>query len=207
MSGDKPLYPLRERRKLRTRQALLLATRELVAEKGFEDFTLEQVADRAEVHVQTLYRHFPTKSELLSAGALFVQEELERALKEERKDETTIEVWRTFIARHAMESDQLCRQFVVPVESSASWAIHVRYIELLSEGLAVDMGVDRKTDRRPFFLACMLKGAVDTLYVEWSTSGQVGKIKSKLLKTIDEINDKFLVELLPQKQQVSLVEG
>ena len=34
---------------------------------GFEDTTLESIAEEAGLHVQTLYRHFPKKNDLIGA--------------------------------------------------------------------------------------------------------------------------------------------
>ncbi|MGI9019605.1 MAG: TetR/AcrR family transcriptional regulator [Solirubrobacterales bacterium] len=50
----------------RNRKRILTAARELFAEHGF-DAQIEQIARRAEVGVGTVYRHFPTKDDLLEA--------------------------------------------------------------------------------------------------------------------------------------------
>jgi AcrR family transcriptional regulator len=50
----------------RNRERLLVAARELVAEAGNE-VALDEVARRAGVGNATLYRHFPTRTELLAA--------------------------------------------------------------------------------------------------------------------------------------------
>jgi len=50
-----------------TRQRILAATRELYANKGSRGTTTREVADRAGVNEATLFRHFGTKQQLLSA--------------------------------------------------------------------------------------------------------------------------------------------
>lgn len=50
----------------RNRERLLAAARDLFAERG-PDAALEQVAARAAVGVGTLYRHFPTRGDLIEA--------------------------------------------------------------------------------------------------------------------------------------------
>ena len=60
-------YPLREKRKLQSRADLVGAAIDLFANQGFEETTLEAVAEKAGLHVQTLYRHFPTKTDLVAA--------------------------------------------------------------------------------------------------------------------------------------------
>jgi AcrR family transcriptional regulator len=48
-----------------TRQRILLATREVFAQKGSRGTTTREVAERAEVNEATLFRHFGTKQQLL----------------------------------------------------------------------------------------------------------------------------------------------
>lgn len=54
-----------ERRTAVTRDAILEALAELVAEDGVRDLAVQSVADRAGVSHRTVYRHFPTKEALL----------------------------------------------------------------------------------------------------------------------------------------------
>ena len=49
----------------RTRQVVLNATADLVAEIGFDNMTIEGVSDRCGVARSTIYRHWPGKGELL----------------------------------------------------------------------------------------------------------------------------------------------
>ncbi|MEW1960500.1 TetR family transcriptional regulator [Kineococcus sp. NPDC059986] len=56
---------LRELKAERTRASLHTAVLELAEERGYEAVTVEQVADRAEVGVSTLYRYFPNKDAIL----------------------------------------------------------------------------------------------------------------------------------------------
>jgi AcrR family transcriptional regulator len=57
-----------DRRKLRTRTALLQAFAELFLERGYDAVAVAQVADRANVGRSTLYEHFRTKDDLLKAS-------------------------------------------------------------------------------------------------------------------------------------------
>lgn len=56
---------LRELKAERTRAALSHAATELFLAQGYDDTTMEQIAERAEVGASTLYRYFPTKDLLL----------------------------------------------------------------------------------------------------------------------------------------------
>jgi AcrR family transcriptional regulator len=56
-----------ERRKARTRAALLDAARELFAQRGVEHTTIARIAEHADVAIGSFYNYFRTKEELLDA--------------------------------------------------------------------------------------------------------------------------------------------
>ena len=55
----------RERKKLQTRQSIADAALELFLARGFDDVGVKEIADRADVSVTTLFKHFPSKESLL----------------------------------------------------------------------------------------------------------------------------------------------
>lgn len=70
---------LRERKKLRTRQAIRESAFRLIEEQGYHNTTVEQIAEGAEVSPSTVFRYFATKEEVvLLADALL----LDQALRE-----------------------------------------------------------------------------------------------------------------------------
>ncbi|MGW8991007.1 TetR/AcrR family transcriptional regulator [Streptomyces zhihengii] len=76
MSNEKG--PDHSRRKERSRQAILAATRELVAEEPYEKVTVEAIAARAGVGKQTIYRRWPSKSAVIFAALLALSENADR---------------------------------------------------------------------------------------------------------------------------------
>jgi AcrR family transcriptional regulator len=56
---------LREQQRLRRRTRILEAAGVLFTEEGFDETSMEQLADKAEVSVPTIYGYFSSKSELL----------------------------------------------------------------------------------------------------------------------------------------------
>ena len=57
-----------DRRVQRTQQLLRAALLSLIEEKGFEDLTVQQIIDRANVGRATFYAHFDSKEDLLVSG-------------------------------------------------------------------------------------------------------------------------------------------
>ncbi|MER7754633.1 TetR family transcriptional regulator [Kitasatospora sp. NPDC097643] len=56
---------LRERKKLKTRQTIRREAYRLIAEQGYENTTVEQIAAAAEVSPSTFFRYFATKDDLV----------------------------------------------------------------------------------------------------------------------------------------------
>ncbi|WP_165368083.1 TetR/AcrR family transcriptional regulator [Phytoactinopolyspora endophytica] len=59
---------LRERKQQRARQAIIDAALSLFAEKGFDQVTVTDIAERAEVGRSTFFRYFGDKQEVVFAG-------------------------------------------------------------------------------------------------------------------------------------------
>jgi AcrR family transcriptional regulator len=66
---DQPLG-LRERKKIKTRQAIRREAIRLIDANGYAATTVEQIADAADVSPSTFFRYFPSKESLLLADDL-----------------------------------------------------------------------------------------------------------------------------------------
>jgi AcrR family transcriptional regulator len=67
--GDKRTYssPLREQQQERTREIIVEAICAQVLESGVSDFSVQDIARRANVSLRTVYRYFPAREDLLAA--------------------------------------------------------------------------------------------------------------------------------------------
>jgi AcrR family transcriptional regulator len=94
--------PRREREKLRQRQEMLAAALDLFSERGYHNVSMQQIAEKAEFAIGTLYKFFQNKEDLYKALVLEQCDQFEDAIKrsiEEPGDE--VEKLRNYIRTKA----------------------------------------------------------------------------------------------------------
>jgi AcrR family transcriptional regulator len=69
---------LRDRKKARTRAAILAAAQRLFGEHGYDNVTVAQIADAADISVKTLFVYFRAKEELAFADTALIDAVLAR---------------------------------------------------------------------------------------------------------------------------------
>lgn len=81
---------LRERKRRLTREAVFAAARRLFGERGFEDVTVAEIADAANISVKTLFTYIGAKEELLFGGRPAVFEAVVSAVENRRLGQTPL---------------------------------------------------------------------------------------------------------------------
>lgn len=138
-----PRLPKRER----TRRQIVSAAIEVMAERGLAQFTVQEIADRAEVTTGTFYNHFRDRVDIVEAVAIrFSSEMMEMA--EERR--------RTLVSGSERLVDG-CRRYLSIARETPSTALLVlelaiaapRMLETIGEFVLADVrrGVRRKEFR------------------------------------------------------------
>jgi len=62
---DQPKLGLRERKKLKTRETIQQNAVRLFREQGYQETTIEQIADESDISPSTVFRYFPTKEAIV----------------------------------------------------------------------------------------------------------------------------------------------
>ncbi|MFD8392803.1 TetR/AcrR family transcriptional regulator [Streptomyces sp. NPDC059680] len=147
-SADRPQPGLRERKKIKTREAIRAATYALVREQGYDATTIDQIAERAEVSPSTVFRYFPTKEDIV------LTDEYDPVILEEIKVRPADEPWSEtirYVLHRAVElgmTDDLARlrtHLMVQVP-----AVRSRMMESMSAtGRMLCQAIGERTGRDP----------------------------------------------------------
>jgi AcrR family transcriptional regulator len=81
---------LRERKKRLTREAIFAAAQRLFSERGFDDVTVAEIADAANISVKTLFTYIGAKEELLFSGRPAVLSAVVEAVANRRVGQTPL---------------------------------------------------------------------------------------------------------------------
>lgn len=157
-------YPKRTEKKNKNREQLVDAADRLFATKGYQHTTLNDVAELAGLHVQTLYKHFKNKEELATAAASTAIGHLKKHFDVASDGQSTFDVWRTFIIDSTAgllpmgigehKREQLRAAF--PVNDNFLLIVYSGYEDVLTEHLAEDFQMDPKTNHLPRLVASFL---------------------------------------------------
>src|SRR5260370_34829392 len=81
---------LRERKKRLTREAIFAAAQALFSERGFNDVTVAEIADAANISVKTLFTYIGSKEELLFSGRPTVLDAVVEAVRNRKLAQTPL---------------------------------------------------------------------------------------------------------------------
>jgi AcrR family transcriptional regulator len=184
---------LRERKKQRTREAIVDAALRLFEERGFDQTTIADIAEAADIAPRTFFGYFPSKEDVVFADFPETLETLGERLRGRPDEETAIEAIRAWIGglleeRGVIEERERCRKRVIA--ESQALAAHNRALmgqveELLAEQIARDLG-DRPDDVRPRMIASSVIGALTALDVKGTDEGESPPTKEEALAIVDQ---------------------
>ncbi|PRY23436.1 TetR family transcriptional regulator [Pseudosporangium ferrugineum] len=170
---------LRERKKRRTREALIDAAHTLFCEKGFEATTIDEIAEAVEVSPRTFFRYFTSKEDV----ALSLADEQITAVLEAFAGQpaglpvltamraAAVGVVRAYEAEARFGSLQRLIS-VSPALAAARVERGAARLDEVARLVGARMGVDPAADPRPHLVASVLLCAVQPAVVAWRAAGR-----------------------------------
>lgn len=168
----------RERKKLDTRQALRAVALRLVAERGLEHVTVEDIADAVDVSTRTFFNHFSSKEEALVAPDPGRLEILRGALEARPPGEPPLAVLESVLAEVAEaltdRQEERMLQFQVvrdnPRLIPRQLAAFGEFERTLAEEVASRTGTDPDRDVYPTVAAAAAVAALRASLTVWRNS-------------------------------------
>ena len=169
---------LRERKKQRTREALIDAAFVLFTSKGFEATTVDEIAEAVEVSSRTFFRYFGSKEDVATSLQLRQFLDVYTALDSRPADEPVVTALRhacVEVLRGYEEGGADAFQFACVAQLlQDSPAVMARSLEMCTEQLdelarrvAARMGVDPVADPRPKLVAAVASAALQVAVHAW----------------------------------------
>lgn len=128
--------PSTDRRLLRTRQSLRNALLALLPEKTWDELTVQDICDRANVGRSTFYMHFQNKEELLSAGLNDLREGLQQWAARKQNDTVGAFHFLDGLIEHMLEQR---RVFCAVIGRRSGYIVQARFRELVLQLVSEDL--------------------------------------------------------------------
>lgn len=188
---------LRERKKQRTRDALVRAALELFTTKGYEQTTVDEIADAVEVSQRTFFRYFANKEEAAFAVQQLAESHFITAVRERPAQEGPFEALRNAVLGawdtigEAIEAiiplDLHMRSYQLIESTPVLLAVHLRRSmeveEEIARLIADREGLDMNTDPRPRVAVAAFSGVMRVTGRLW---GQGEDASMEALRSLTE---------------------
>ncbi|MET7512625.1 TetR family transcriptional regulator [Streptomyces sp. NPDC005480] len=196
---------LRERKKQRTRDALLRSALELFTTKGYDRTTVDEIAEAVDVSQRTFFRYFTSKEETAFAVQDMVESRFIALLRERPAGDSPFEALRGAVL-DAWDSLGEPIEEVVPVElhmrtyqmiesTPSLIAVHLRRSTELEEEIARVIaereGLDVEADLRPRVTVAAFSGVMRMAGRLWGAGEDIS------VESIREVTESYLDQLGP----------
>ncbi|MFI1012773.1 TetR/AcrR family transcriptional regulator [Streptomyces sp. NPDC020965] len=196
---------LRERKKQRTRDALVRAALELFIDQGYEQTTVDEITDAVEVSQRTFFRYFASKEEVAFAIQELVESHFADSIRERPAHEGPFDAMRNAVllgwdtigdAIGEIVPVELHMRTYLMIESTPSLlAVHLRRSTELEEKIARLIaereGLDVETDPRPRAAVAAFSGVMRVAGRQW------GQGDDWTTRTLRDLTASYLDELVP----------
>ncbi|NEY31158.1 TetR family transcriptional regulator [Streptomyces sp. PRKS01-65] len=198
-----PRPGLRERKKRRTRDALLRAALELFTARGYERTTVDDIAEAVDVSQRTFFRYFASKEEAAFFVARLAEARFVDAVRARPPGEPPLEALRQSLAESWGSIGEAIEQ-LVPLElhmrfyqvietTPALLAAHLRRATELEEEIARVIaereGLDVDADPRPRVVVAVFGAVMRVTERIWSARGEatLGALRDLTAAYLDQV--------------------
>ena len=174
--------PRREREKLRQRREILAAALDAFSQKGFHQATMQEIAEKAEFAIGTLYKFFQNKEDLYKTIVLERCDDFEDAFRQamEQSDDEAEKLrhYVRFRGDRFRNNLPFVRLFLAEsrgisfnLKAGVDDEVRKRYYDILERLASVfASGIQNKRFRKvadPYYLAVALDSAIDASLLLW----------------------------------------
>jgi AcrR family transcriptional regulator len=178
---------LRERKKQRTRDALLRAALELFTTQGYERTTVDEIAEAVGVSQRTFFRYFAGKEDAAFALQEITESQFVEAVRRRPPHEAPLEALRNAVMENwdtigeAIEQivplDLFLRMCRLTESTPTLLAAHLRRNDEVGEEIARIIaereGLDMDADPRPRMVVAVFAGVIRVMERVWGASGDL----------------------------------
>jgi AcrR family transcriptional regulator len=188
-SATKP--GLRERKKQQTRETIVRVALELFAERGYDQTTLAEVAEAADVSRRTIFSYFDSKEEILFCEESSSLDEVKTALEQRPEGTTTVDALRNLLsAMPPPDDDAKLRKQIISSSPALQLKMRARIAELepaLAASFAKDLGSE-PDDIRALLIAASATAAFVAIPDRLEAEAGGGEIPhERAMAIVDEI--------------------
>jgi AcrR family transcriptional regulator len=182
---------LRERKKQQTRETIVRVALELFAERGYDETTLAEIAEAADVSPRTIFSYFDSKEEILFCEESSSLEEVKAALEQRPEGTTTVDAIRNLLAdMPSPDNDAKLRKQVINSSPSLQLKMRARVAELepvLAASFAKDLGSE-PGDIRALLIAASATAAFGAVHDRIAAETLGGEIAhERAMAIVDEV--------------------
>jgi AcrR family transcriptional regulator len=186
-----PKIGLRERKKQQTRDTIERVALGLFAEHGYDETTLAEIAEAADVSPRTIFSYYESKEDILFCSEAVFLDQLKERLEQRPPGTTTVDAIRDFIASIPPPDKQaLLRKRIIGNSAALQMKIraHLGQLEpLLTESIAKDLDAG-PDDIRPPLLAASMTAAFTTVRDRLLEAGAGGPVThEEAMGTLDQV--------------------
>ena len=206
---------LRERKKARTRAALVEVSQRLFVERSYTGTTLEAISEEVDVRVQTLLRYFDSKAQLAIAPMADAISLAQQMLTDPNRSEPAMELWSQYVAAEAAEvaapTSDTVRSYVHNMRVFEQWShkdpVLVAMVgdlqRQLQDALALALAIDADdqaevADLHSVLVAALLVQGRVAVYERWLHRESSASAQSSLLEDQKAVID-YAASSLPRR--------